>query len=141
MNTFALVIFVLMPLAGAALALRQWLLLRSGMRVSARIVGFEKFETDPMSESSKPTLQLPIVEFPDENGRTVRITLIAEAGTMEREAAIGDRVALLYPKGQPRRAKYEDLRAMFLVPGILVAPAVVFVVYIVGALAWGKVFP
>ena len=68
MNTFALVIFVVMPVAGAALALRQWLLLRSGVRVSARIVGFEKFETDPMSESSKPTLHLPIVEFTDENG-------------------------------------------------------------------------
>jgi hypothetical protein len=126
---------VLLPLLGALLSIRRWMLLRCGCRVFAKIVGFEKF----VPSSDAETIHLPIVEFNDDHGRKVRMTLSGEPpeeGTFIK----GSRLRLVYPRGNPKGAKYDNTLVLLLVPAMCFAPALIFIVFIAGSIVWQKLF-
>jgi uncharacterized protein DUF3592 len=137
MNYFVLTIFVLLPLLGIVLAIRRWRFLRRGVRVSARIVGFETLHADASADRS--TINLPIVEF-DSNGRRVRITLSGEPPEGDDYASQGDTVRLIYPRGKPRRATYDNRIVLWLVPVLCFIPAAVFIVFIALSIGWYRLF-
>jgi hypothetical protein len=136
-NWFVLIVFVLLPALGAVLAVRNWLLFRHGVRVTGHIVAHERIE--PMSGSE--AIHLPVVAFSDLAGRSVRVTMSGESPHRGDEAnAVGARVKLVYPRDQPRRARYDERMLYWLVPCLCFIPAVTFAVFIGASLAWYALF-
>jgi len=78
-NAFVFIVFVLMPAIGLLFTIRIWLLLRNGLRVTARIVGYkeERFDGGIDTDNSR---SLPIASFRDERGREHRVTLLDPSG-------------------------------------------------------------
>lgn len=132
MNLFVLILFVLLPLVGAILAVRTWLLLRHGVRVTANVVGREWLKP----ESDGETIELPIVVFRDERGRDVRITMTGEPP----DSTAGGTVRLIYPRGRPKRARYANRTYLWLVPGLFFAPALAIIVLVGISVLYSRLF-
>lgn len=128
-----LFIFVLLPLTGAGLALRVWLLLRRGVRVRARIVGFETL--DARGGSEPEAVRFPVVEFRDARGKLFRFAL-SSSFPHQGEPAVGDTLHLVHPASRPRRATYANARAHWLPPLLCFVPALTLLLYLALALLW-----
>ncbi len=131
MNGFVLTVFVILPACGAVLLLRRSFLLRFGVRVQAEIIGFETLDRGGFSEPE--SIRLPKVRFRTDTRRTITLTL-PSSSPYPGTPRVGDRLALVYPRGAPRRATYAHRLTLFFVPVLCFAPALVFGLYI--ALAW-----
>ena len=137
MNWFVLSVFVVLPALGTALGLRNWLLFRNGIRVIGRIVAHERL--DPMSGGE--TIYFPVVDFPDAHGRMVRVSMSGESPHAGDEAnAVGAKVRLIYPRGRPKRARYEVRMLYWLVPSLCFIPALTFALFIGLSIAWYRLF-
>ena len=137
MNWFVLTVFVLLPVVGSALGVRNWLLFRHGVRVSGRIVGHERIE--PMSGSE--AIHFPVVEFRDTSGRMLRKTMSAESPHRGDDAnALGATVKLVYPRGHPTRARYHERMLYLVAPALCFAPALAIALFIAVSVAWYRLF-
>jgi len=130
MKALALVVFLLMPAIGLLFSLRIWLLLRSGIRVTARIVGYKevRWEGGIDTDNSK---SLPIVSFRDERGREHRVTLPHERPARWKGIR-EDEIKLIYRRGDPQHPKIAHWSLLWMAPLFLFAPAVVLLI----ALGW-----
>src|SRR3954464_5152398 len=130
MKALALVVFILMPAVGLLFSLRVWLFLRSGVGVTARIVGYkeERFDGGIDTDNSR---SLPIVSFRDERGREHRVTLPHERPT-KWKGLREDEIKLIYRRGDPQHPKIAHVTMLWLVPAFLFGPAVVLLI----ALGW-----
>lgn len=135
MNTFVLVIFVLLPALGAILGARKLRLVLRGRRVTGRIVAHERRETT--SDADQRYIDYPVVEFADENGRKVRKTMSGEPP--EGDNTRGSPVKLIHLRGRAAGAEFDNPVTLWLIPAICFGPAAVLALYIVLAFAWAKV--
>lgn len=135
MNIPILVIFVLLPALGLALGWRKLVLIASGVRVTAKVVGHEDRQVDASPEAK--TLRLPVVELRDESGGAVRVTLAEEAAPGKAE--MGHDVRLVYPRGRPVAAAFDNPVSLWLIPALCFGPAILLLGWIVGAFIWARV--
>jgi hypothetical protein len=128
-NAFVFIVFVLMPAIGLLFTIRIWLLLRNGLRVTARIVGYkeERFDGGIDTDNSR---SLPIVSFRDERGREHRVTLAHER-PMKWKGIRENEIKLIYQRGDPQHPKIAHMGLLWLVPAFLFGPAIVLLI------AWG----
>ncbi len=133
-NVPILVIFVLLPALGLALGWRKLVLITQGVRVTAKVVGHEDRKADAGPEAK--TLRLPVVELRDESGSNVRVTLAQEAapGTAE----MGHPVRVVYPRGRPVAAAFDNPVSLWLIPALCFGPAILLLGWIVGAFIWAR---
>ena len=122
----AFVVFVLLPAIGLLASLRIWLLLRNGLRVTARIVGYkeERWEGGIDTDNSS---SLPIVSFRDEHGRQHRVTLPHER-PVKWKGLRDDEIKLIYRRGDPQHPKIAHWSLLWMVPLFLFAPAVILLI-------------
>jgi len=131
-NAFVLVVFVLLPLIGAILAVRTWLLLRGGVRVTATVIGRDWLKPETDGEA----VELPIVVFRDERGREVRMQMTGEPP----ESTASGTVRLIHPRGRPRQARYFHRVFLWLIPGLFFAPALAILVLVAASVIAAKLF-
>jgi hypothetical protein len=126
LNAFVLIVFVLMPSIGLLFTIRIWLLLRNGLRVTARIVGYkeERFDGGIDTDNSR---SLPIVSFRDERGREHRVTLPHERPTKWKDIR-DDEIKLIYRRGDPQHPKIAHVSTLWLVPAFLFGPAIALLI-------------
>ena len=129
-KALAFVVFLLMPAIGLLVSLRIWLFLRNGLRVTARIVGYQevRWEGGIDTDNSK---SLPIVSFRDERGREHRVTLSHERPGKWKGVA-EDEIKLVYRRGDAQHPKIAHWSLLWLVPLFLFAPAILLLM----ALGW-----
>ena len=98
-----------LPVLGIVASIRVWLFLRHGVRVIARIVGYEIVKLRPEGSASSETddQRLPIVTFRDEKGMNCTVTLSTERALNERGVG-DDEIRIIYPRGRPYKAKVDD---------------------------------
>jgi len=130
-NPFLIGLLVVLPACGALVLLRRWLLLRFGVRVQAEIIGFATLDRGASSEPE--AIQLPKVRFRADTRQTVTLTL-RSSSPFPGTPAVGDRLALVYPRGAPGRATYAHPFSLFLVPALCFVPALGIGLFI--ALSW-----
>jgi len=125
-KVLAFVVFVLLPAIGLLASLRIWLLLRNGLRVTARIVGYkeERWEGGIDTDNSS---SLPIVSFRDEHGRQHRVTLPHER-PVKWKGLRDDEIKLIYRRGDPQHPKIAHWSLLWMVPLFLFAPAVILLI-------------
>ena len=99
MSLFEVVVFFILPLFGAIIALRKWFQIRDWMHVTGCIVGYEVTEMVGMTTGNR---YLPVVTFRDEHGELHTVKLLSEhAGGYV--ARLGP-VKLVFPEGKPQAA-------------------------------------
>ena len=133
MNGFVLTVFVILPACGAVLLLRRAFLLRFGVRVQAEIIGFETLDRGGSSEPE--SIRLPMVRFRTDTRQAVTLTL-PSSSPYPGTPRVGDRLALVYPRGVPRRATYAHRLTLFLVPALCFVPAFVFGLFVAVSWTW-----
>jgi len=136
LKAFGLLVFVLMPAIGLLFAIRTWLLLRNGLRVTARIVGYkeERFDGGIDTDNSR---SLPIVSFRDERGREHRVTLPHER-PRKWKGLRDDEIRLIYRRGDPQHPKIAHVSTLWLVPAFLFGPAIVLAIALGWLILWAK---
>jgi hypothetical protein len=130
MKALAVAVFLLMPAIGLLFSLRIWLFLRTGLRVTARIVGYkeDRWEGGIDTDNSR---SLPIVSFRDEHGRAHRVTLSQER-PIQWKGLPDDEIKLIYRPGDPQHPKIAHWSLLWMVPMFLFAPAIILLI----ALGW-----
>jgi Protein of unknown function (DUF3592) len=132
-NWFTLTVFVLLPALGTALGVVNWLFARRGVRVTGRIVAHEKI-AQPLDAE---TILFPVVDFSDESGRIVRLTMSGESPHPGSAAnAVGASVKLIYLRGYPKRARYDERALYWLVPALCFLPALALALVIAAMVVW-----
>lgn len=130
MKALALVVFLLMPAIGLLLSVRIWLLLRNGIRVTARIVGYKEVRWDGGIDTDN-SKSLPIVSFQDERGREHQVTLQHERPA-RWQGLRDDEIKLIYRRGDPQHPKIAHWSLLWLAPIFLFGPAIVLLI----AMGW-----
>jgi len=130
MKALAFVVFLLMPTIGLLFSLRIWLFLRSGLRVTARIIGYKEERWNGGIDTDNSS-SLPIVSFRDERGREQRVTLSQER-PIKWKGLRDDEIRLIYRRGDPQHPKIAHWSLLWMVPMFLFAPAIILLI----ALGW-----
>ena len=130
MKTFAVIVFCIMPLIGLLLSIRIWLLLRNGLRVTARIVGYKEERWNGGIDTDNSRF-LPIVAFRDETNRSCRVTLSQER-PVKWKGVKDEEIKLIYRRGDPQHPKIAYWGYLWLAPIFLLGPAVILLI----ALGW-----
>jgi hypothetical protein len=137
-NAFVFIVFVLMPALGLLFSIRIWLLLRHGVRVTARIVGHKEERWNGGIDTDNQQL-LPIVSFRDERGREHRVTLTHERPEKWRGVKDGE-IKLLYRRGDPQHPKMAHAGFLWLVPAFLFGPSIALLIAVGWSILAAKLF-
>lgn len=137
MNWFMFIVFVVMPIISVILALRAWHLTRTGTRLQAKIIRYERQETNmaahTLSGDHRPKYRA-VVGFADENGKMQSVKL---PNVYSSElVAVGHSIEIIYPRGIPQKAQSAALSSIWLFPFWFCAPAVTIIVFIGLHLIW-----
>lgn len=137
MNWFVSIVFVIMPLVGAIFAWKSRHLSRTGVRVHAKIVDYERQGIDIGGHSTyhvrRPQYR-PMVSFVDEKRklRTVKLPNVYSREPVD----VGNTMPIIYPRGRPEKAQSAALSSIWLFPFWFCAPAVTIIVFIGSQWLW-----
>jgi hypothetical protein len=131
-KALAMLILGVLPLFGIVAAIRVWLFLRNGVRVTAKVVGhkFVKLRPDSSTSSETEDQYLPIITFHDHNGIYREVTLSTER-PLKMKGVRDDEVRIIYPKDNPKKAKMDYWATLWMVPMFLLGPAALLAAAIV----------
>ena len=137
MNWFVLIVFIVMPIIGALFALRAWHLTRTGIRLHAKVMSYERQETNIAAHSrtsDRREKYRPVVSFVDEKRKkhTVKLPNIYSPEPVD----IGSSMLIIYPRGRPDKAQSAALSSVWFFPFWFCAPAITIIVFIGSQWLW-----
>ncbi|MEO7253827.1 MAG: DUF3592 domain-containing protein [Casimicrobium sp.] len=137
MNWFVFIVFVVMPLVGAIFAWKSWHLSRTGVRVHAKIVDYERQGTyiggHSIQGDRRPKYR-PVVSFVDEKHKshTVKLSKVYSHEPLN----VGNSMPIIYPRGRPDKAQSAALWSIWFIAYWFCAPAVTIIVFIGSQWIW-----
>lgn len=130
-----MVVVVVLPAIGAFLALRTMRRTHGALRATARVVGHKREDVPGTLDREYTSRDLPIVEFPDDQGKVHRVTLREEILDTDTQ------VRVVFPRGNPREARLADTKRLYLVPALLIGPGLALVALYVLASLYAMLAP
>lgn len=107
-----------------------WNVVRNSDPAEGTVISVETFRTDS-GATYRPTFG-----YTDAEGNRRRAT--TPYASSEYDYAAGDRVGLLIPRDNPNRARIDSLVDLWLLPGVLLAAAVISLIVVVGFLMFAR---
>ena len=137
MNWFVLIVFVVMPIIGAIFVLRAWHLTRTGIRLHAKVISYERQETNIAAHSRNSDRRekyRPVVSFVDEKHKkhTVKLPNVYSPEPVD----IGSSMPIIYPRGRPDKAQSATLSSIWFFPFWFCTPAVTIALWIGSQWLW-----
>ena len=135
LKAFLILVFGVLPALGFVHLLRMLLLGRHGIRVRAKVVGFEEHETEAELRgnglSRTRRVRQPIVTFTDTRGTPRTLTLPDERPKADR--ADPNTLLIVYPKRHPDQARIAHWHARYALVLLWFLPALAVLVFLLGA--------
>jgi hypothetical protein len=118
MTAVLITVLGVLPARAIIVALRTRRRSRDGLRALARVTGKTRDEIAAPIGSEYSSRDLPVVEFEDDSGKLRRITLREEIDDSLKN------IAVFFPRGRPQDARIDRPAYLYVVPFLLVAPAI-----------------